>query len=183
MKKDILILFALVLVAAVLIMGVDFQSVDEYYLAHADDIQPDSQTVTLSIRCDMVLENYDKLDKALQSETYVPADGVILPQTTFVLRSGDTVFDILYRAVRYYRIPFEYQGADQNRFGGVYVEGIHYLYEFSCGPTSGWVYRVNGEFPDRGCSNYELRDGDVIEWLYTCNLGMDVGDIWEGDGA
>ncbi|MEE0857994.1 MAG: DUF4430 domain-containing protein [Acutalibacteraceae bacterium] len=175
MKKDILIVFSVVLLISVLIMGTDIQSVDEYYLTHIDDITPESETITVSIRCDSVLDNYDKLDKNLQSEKYVPSDGVILEETEYVLREGDTVFDVLYRAVRYNKIQFEYQGADENPFGSVYIQGINYLYEFSCGSTSGWVYKVNGEFPNYGCSKYELDDGDVVEWVYTCDLGQDVG--------
>lgn len=175
MKKDILIVFSVVLLISVLIMGTDIQSVDEYYLTHIDDITPESETITVSIRCDSVLDNYDKLDKNLQSEKYVPSDGVILKETEYVLREGDTVFDVLYRAVRYNKIQFEYQRADENPFGSVYIQGINYLYEFSCGSTSGWVYKVNGEFPNYGCSKYELDDGDVVEWVYTCDLGQDVG--------
>lgn len=175
MKKDILIFFAVVLVVAVLVMGTDFQSVDEYYLTHLEDITPESETVTLSIRCDSVLDNYDKLDSALKSGDYIPDNGVILAPTEYVLRPGDTAFDVLYRAVRYNQIQFEYQGADQNLFGSAYVQGISYLYEFSCGSNSGWVYCVNGEFPSQGCSKYTLTDGDVVEWVYTCNLGVDAG--------
>ncbi len=175
MKKDLLIAFAAFLLVAVLVMGTDFQTVDEYYLTHLDDITPQSQTVTLSIRCDSVLEHYDQLDKALQSGEHIPKDGVILAETTYVLRDGDTVFDVLYRAVRHNQIQFEYQGADENLFGSVYVQGIQYLYEFSCGEHSGWVYRVNGEFPYYGCSQYRLQNGDVVEWIYTCDLGQDAG--------
>lgn len=175
MKKDILIAFSVVLLLAVLIMGTNFQTVDEYYLTHIDDITAESETVTISIRCDSVLDHYDQLDKSLQSEEYVPSDGVILAKTEYVLRDGDTVFDVLYRAVRSNKIQFEYQGADKNPFGSVYVQGIHYLYELSCGKASGWNYRVNGEFPNYGCSKYKLKDGDAIEWVYTCNLGQDVG--------
>ena len=177
---EILALFALVLVIAVVASGTNVQSVDEYYLTHIDDITPESETVFISIRCDTVLDNYDELDPALQLEEFVPPDGVILPPTEYVLRPGDTVFDILDRAVRYNRIQMEYQGADKNSFGSVYVQGIHYLYEFSCGPLSGWMYRVDGEFPNYGCSKYELRDGQVIEWVYTCALGSDVGCVWMG---
>lgn len=183
MKKDILIVFSAVLLIAVLITGTDIQSVDEYYLTHIDDITPESETVTVSIRCDSVLDNYDKLDKNLQSEKYIPSDGVILEDTEYVLREGDTVFDLLYRAVRYNKIQFEYQGADENPFGSAYVQGINYLYEFSCGSTSGWVYMVNGEFPNYGCSKYELSDGDVVEWVYTCNLGQDVGYSMNNSGG
>lgn len=180
MKKDIIAIFAIILIIAVVISGTNIQSVDEYYLTHIDDITPDSKTVKISIRCDTVLENYEDLDPALQSEEYVPTDGVILPETEYVLRTGDTVFDILNRAIRYNKIQMEYQGADENSFGSVYVKGIHWLYEFSCGPLSGWMYKVDGKFPNYGCSKYILEDGQTIEWVYTCDLGHDVGCDWEG---
>lgn len=178
MKKDLLVLALAALMIAVLCSGTKIQSVDEYYLTHIDDITEETDTVTLSIRCDTILQNWDDLDPALQSGKYVPADGVILASSEYVLRPGDTVFDVLDRAVRHSRIQMEFQGAAENSYGSVYVQGIHYLYEFSCGPLSGWMYRVNGEFPNYGCSKYTLRDGDVIEWVYTCDLGRDVGCLW-----
>ena len=182
MKKDIIALFVIILLVAVVINGTNIQSVDEYYLTHIDDITPESETVTISIRCDTILQNYEDLDPALRSDEFVPPDGVILPPTKYVLRPGDTVFDILDRAVRYNKIQMEYQGANENSFGSVYIRGMHYLYEFSCGPLSGWMYRVDGEFPNYGCSRYVLRDGQNIEWVYTCDLGRDVGCIWmEGE--
>lgn len=178
MKKDILAIFAIILIVAVIINGTEIQSVDEYYLTHIDDITPESETVFISIRCDTILENYDELDENLRSEEFVPPDGVILPTTEYVLREGDTVFDILDRAVRYNKIQMEYQGIKQNSFGSVYIQGINYLYEFSCGPLSGWMYRVDGEFPNYGCSKYVLHDGQNVEWIYTCDLGNDVGAEW-----
>ena len=48
MKKDILGIFALILLISVLVMGTDIQSVDEYYMTHIDDITESSQTVTIS---------------------------------------------------------------------------------------------------------------------------------------
>jgi len=60
-------------------------------------------------------------------------------------------------------------------FNSVYIAGINNLYEFDCGELSGWMYRVNGWFPNYGCSAYTLKQGDVIEWLYTCDLGNDIG--------
>ena len=59
-------------------------------------------------------------------------------------------------------------------YNSAYIEGIHNLYEFDCGQLSGWIYKVNGWSPNYGCSRYALKDGDVIEWVYTCNLGIDV---------
>ena len=60
-------------------------------------------------------------------------------------------------------------------YNTAYIEGIANLYEFDCGELSGWMYRVNGEFPNVGCSLYKLKDGDTVEWVYTCDLGRDVG--------
>ena len=61
-------------------------------------------------------------------------------------------------------------------YDSYYIEGINHLYEFDCGEQSGWMYKVNEWFPNYGCSSYELSDGDVIVWCYTCKgLGTDVG--------
>ena len=60
-------------------------------------------------------------------------------------------------------------------YNSAYIEGIHNLYEFDCGELSGWMYRVNGWYPNYGCSRYQLKQGDVVEWRYTCDLGEDVG--------
>ncbi len=180
MKKDIPAIFAIVLIIALLISGTNIQSVDEYYLTHIDDITPQSETVKISIVCTTVFDNIDMLDIALKDGDYFPEDGIILPETEYVLREGDTVFDILDRAVRYNKIQMEYQGAEHNSYKSAYIRGISYLYEFSCGPLSGWMYKVDGEYPSYGCSKYILHDGQVIEWVYTCNLGKDVGCDWEG---
>jgi hypothetical protein len=60
-------------------------------------------------------------------------------------------------------------------YGADYIEGINYLYEFDAGEQSGWMYRVNGAFPNYGCSDYILEDGDSIVWAYTCDMGRDLG--------
>ena len=70
----------LLLMAVLFLKGTKNQSVDEYYLTHMEDIQEDSETVTISIRCDTLREseNWKNLKKQLQDEKYVPEDGVIL---------------------------------------------------------------------------------------------------------
>ncbi len=178
MKKNILLIAVIAVLVLVLVKGTRIQSVEEYYLTHTEDIGEDDETVTISIRCDTLLQekNWKKLDKQLREEKYVPSDGVILPETTCVLRKGDTAFDILKRVCRYKEIQMDYQGADSNIYSTAFIKGINYLYEFSCGDLSGWMYKVNGDFPNRGASSYKLKDGDVIDWVYTCDLGRDVGD-------
>ena len=124
----------------------------------------------ISVSCADVLRHWEALDPALKTGGYIPENGVMLPKTEYVLRPGDTVFDLLRRTARHNRLQMEYQGADKNAFGSVYVQGIGYLYEFSCGPQSGWIFTVNGVFPDKGCSAYELQNGDYVEWFYSCSL-------------
>ncbi|NLI67454.1 MAG: DUF4430 domain-containing protein [Bacilli bacterium] len=179
MRKDLLLVAVIVLIGVILFKGTKIQSVEEYYLTHIDDITPESETIKISIRVDAVLEHLDKLPESLRSEKYIPKDGIILEETEYVLRPGDTVFDVLLRATRHHKIPFDYQGSEENRFGSVYIKGINHLYEYDCGPLSGWMYTVNGEFPDEGVSKYKLEDGDVIAIQYTCDLGRDLGHPYD----
>ena len=185
MKKNILMIGILLLLAVILVKGTDIQSVEEYYLTHTEDIQEDSETVTISIRCDTLRQpkNWKNLKTQLQDEKYVPEAGVILEETMVVLRKGDTAFDILKRVCRYNQIQMEYSGPDTNVYSTVFIKGINYLYDYSCGELSGWMYKVNGKFPGRGCSAYELKNHDKIEWVYTCDLGKDVGDDYQNTGA
>ena len=113
MKKDLIAVCVVIFLLVLVFTGTKIQSVDDYYLTHLDDITPDSETVFLTIRCDTILDNWDQLDEALRYEKYVPSDGVILARTEYVLRKGDTVYDILSRAVRHNKIQMEYQGANE----------------------------------------------------------------------
>ena len=134
-------------------------------------------TCTITIRCDTILDNMDNLDPA--KAPYVPDDGVILREVTVEFEEGETVFDVLNRVCKQYNIPIEYSWTPM--YDSYYIEGINNLYEFDCGSESGWMYKVNGWFPNYGCSSYYLTGGETIVWCYTCNgLGEDVGaERWE----
>ena len=135
-------------------------------------------TCTITIRCDTVLDNQNLLEEA--KVPYVPADGVILPEITVEFTPGESVFDVLQRVCEAADIPLEYSWTPL--YDSYYLEGICHLYEFDCGAESGWMYQVNGSFPNYGCSSYEVKPGDKIEWLYSCiGLGADLGaDVMEG---
>ena len=128
-------------------------------------------TCTLSISCATILDNLDQLNAA--KADFVPDDGVILPETELSFTEGETAFDLLQRLCRENGISMESSWSPL--YKTAYIEGIANLYEFDCGKLSGWMYSVNGEFPNYGCSGYTLQDGDVICWVYTCDLGEDVG--------
>ena len=137
-----------------------------------------SYTCTFSISCATILNNWDKCDES--KKPLVPADGVILPATTVTFSEGESVFDVLQHICRENRIHMESSWTPM--YNSAYVEGIHNLYEFDVGSLSGWMYSVNGWFPNYGCSRYALQNGDVVKWVYTCDLGYDVGGGYAAGG-
>ena len=135
-------------------------------------------TCTLSVRCDTILDNMDWLDP--EKVELVPEDGVIFPATEVTFYEGESVFNVLQREMRKAGIHMEFE--DTPMYNSAYIEGINNLYEFDCGELSGWMYKVNDWFPNYGCSRYQLQPGDVVEWVYTCDLGIDVGGYYAAGG-
>lgn len=133
--------------------------------------QGKTYTCTFSIECSTILNNLSMLDP--DKLEAVPSGGVILAKTTVTFYEGESVFDVLQRVCKEKGIHMESSWTPI--YNSAYIEGIHNLYEFDCGELSGWMYRVNGWYPNYGCSRYQLKDGDVVEWRYTCDLGNDVG--------
>jgi hypothetical protein len=130
-----------------------------------------AKTCTISISCASVLNHWDLLDPG--KADIIPGDGWILSEVTVGFEEGETAFDVLQRVCRERGIPME--GSWTPLYGSSYVEGIANLYEFDCGSMSGWLYSVNGWFPNDGGSGYALQDKDAVRWVYTCDFGKDVG--------
>ena len=144
--------------------------------AEAADSNGDGKlTCTLEIRCDTLLGNLDGMQA--EKAALVPDNGVILEITEVEFSAGDSVFDVFRKVLREEKIHFEY--VDASVYDSVYIEGIGNIYEFDCGPQSGWMFSVNGIYPGLGCSAYTLADGDVIVFNYTCDLGADLGADYE----
>ncbi len=137
-----------------------------------------AHTCTLSISCATILKNMDWLDP--NKTELVPRDGWILPSTQVTFYEGESVFNVLQRTCKQQKIHMEFENTPI--YNSAYIEGIHNLYEFDCGELSGWMYKVNDWFPNYGCSRYQLRAGDTICWVYTCNLGIDVGGYYVAAG-
>lgn len=128
--------------------------------------------VTITIRCDTILNNMEDLKP--EKAEFVPSSGEILPVMKVPFYEDETVMDVLKRVCDTAGIQMEYSWSPQ--YGTDYVEGINNLYDFDCGDESGWMYKVNGWFPNYGVSSYVLSDGDAIVFAYTCKgLGTDVG--------
>ena len=157
----------------------DFTSIRQMY----DNVNPENtedipitdkeHTCTLSVRCDTILSNMEDYgEKRLKT---VPPDGIIYPEKQVVFYEGESVFNLLLREMKINGIHFEF--VNTPLYKTAYIEGINNIYEFDFGELSGWMYKVNGVFLRYGCSSYILKEGDRVEWVYTCNLGKDVGDF------
>lgn len=132
--------------------------------------EPVEKYVTISITCNTILNHLDKVPEG--KKDIIPSNGVIMGEKKVEINDGDTVFDILMRETRKQRIHMDF--VESPVYNSAYIKGINNLYEFDGGELSGWMYSVNGVFPNYGCSQYELKAGDSIQWKYTCDLGRDL---------
>ena len=134
----------------------------ELLLHTPQDREEDSSSPSDSGECTISILCYTAVGKS----DLAPPDGEFLSSTTVSLSGGETVYDVL-RAV-----------CAENGIALVgnsgYIKSIDGLAERDCGGGSGWLYRVNGVSPSISCGNYEVFDGDDIEWLYTCEMGNDL---------
>ena len=141
------------------------------YEERSEAKEAEELTCTLSVRCDTILSNPVLLNS--EKINLVPEDGVIFSEKTVVFYEGESVFNVLLREMKKNKIHLEFVNAPM--YNSAYIEGINNIYEFDCGELSGWMYKVNGYFPNYGCSRYLIKNGDKVEWVYTCDLGVDVG--------
>ncbi len=167
------ILFAVGIIASVLLVltFMRIKSAKNYYTS-SDAGGEVCGKVTLSIDCMTLSDKYETLDDPLIK--YVPSDGYILKSAEYDISKGDTVYDVLLKAVKENKLEFSFEGSSQNSLGTVYVQSIGNLGEFDFGELSGWIYTVDGQQKSAGCDDLEVSDGDVIRWSYTCDLGRDI---------
>ena len=140
-----------------------------------------ASTCTLSVACKTILDNTDSFNE--DKLEVLPGDGIIFSAARVTFYEGESVFNVLRRQMKKAGIQMEFEATPI--YNSNYIEGIANIYEFDCGELSGWMYKVNGAFPNYGCSRYQVKDGDVIELVYTCDLGRDVGGDYAAntDGA
>ena len=131
--------------------------------------RPEENICYVSITCNTALESGELSDSML---SILPENGTILDKYEIEYKEGATVFDVFADVVKENKIHMEHTGTAKVP----YIEGVANLYEFDCGPLSGWMYQVNGWFPSFSMGQYAVERGDIIEIIYTCDLGEDVGD-------
>ena len=131
--------------------------------------RPDENICYVTVNCQKAVES-SELNETMRS--ILPKDGIVLDRYEVRYDDGASAFDVILKAVKDNKIHMEYTGSKK----APYIEGAVNLYEFDCGALSGWMYRVNGWSPSFGMGQYEIERGDMIELIYSCELGKDIGD-------
>lgn len=151
--------------------------------------QGQTVTCTIEIECKTILNNLGNLRP--EKKASLPKDGYILKETTVSVAEGSTVFDVLKLVCKQNTCPekctycrksgIQLEYIYTPGYDSEYIRGIHQLYEKDCGTQSGWMYSVNGVFPNYGVNKYTVKNGDNIKLRYTCNgFGEDLGASFMG---
>ena len=98
-------------------------------------------------------------------ESYVPKNGIMLDNYKATLKSKSTVYDLFKKACNDKGITY----TAKDTMYSVYIVGINNIDEKDCGKDSGWMYSVNGSFPNVSVDSKKLKDGDKVVFTYTCS--------------
>ena len=117
-------------------------------------VDPDPETITVTFQ--------------LHTDT----EAWILPTVVRDLPEGTTAFEVFKQVLAANGYTYDTKGS--------YVRAViapdgTKVAELSKGQYSGWMYRVNGEFPDTYMGAYELEDGDGIEVFFTADYTKEPG--------
>ncbi|MBE6834661.1 MAG: DUF4430 domain-containing protein [Ruminococcaceae bacterium] len=153
--KNFIVIGVAVVISVTSVLFIRIHTAEDYYNSSVNKNNTVGH-VYLTVRCDTIM-----------GKDGAPDNPVILEKGEYEIKEGDTVYVVLAEALRENGIMFEHNSS-------YYISGINNLYEFEYGDLSGWMYLVNGETPSVGCGEYVLKDGDDIQWLYTCDIGNDL---------
>ncbi len=114
----------------------------------------DEISVQVVVTCEGILEVADTLDEELVRKA---GDGTLI-ETTVTIPSGTNALDASMEAGTF----------DIDATG--YVTTLEGIANGEAGPMSGWTYDVNSEAPTVGADEIEVKDGDVINWIYIVDF-------------
>lgn len=105
-------------------------------------------------------------------QLHTDTDVWIRPTIVYDQPEGTTAMDVFRQVLTANDYTYEAKGS--------YVQAITRpdgtrVAEFSKGQNSGWLFRVNDDFPDVAMDEYQLQDGDVIEVLFTADYTQEPG--------
>ena len=106
-----------------------------------------------------------KQDTPVQQTVSIKVIGIntTMMQGNIEVNSSSTAYSVLRELAKQNGKSISTKG-----FGStVYVSGIDGLKEFDHGPSSGWMYKVNGTPPNIGAGAYKVKAGDTVIWYYV----------------
>lgn len=140
-----------------------------------------------------VTVNFEDFGKRKPGESgivYKNQLGEIIEEVEVPFKSRDTIATVTLRLLKALGIKASYTGSATSNFylssiGNFTLNGKHYssFGEFDAGAASGWMIKHNNWFINMGASEFTVQDGDKVEWLYTCQLGADIGCDWSNPSA
>ncbi|NLC40440.1 MAG: DUF4430 domain-containing protein [Clostridiaceae bacterium] len=97
------------------------------------------------------------------ASNYAP-DGVMLAGKEITVDPGSSVFDVLKASGLTINAS--------NSFLGAYVSSVQGISEGAAGAgKGGWIYSINGVFPNLSASNVTVKNGDIVFFHYTVTPG------------
>ena len=127
-------------------------------------------TATVSIDMRSATGHLDAFSR--EKRALIPANGYFLSPVKVEINPGESVWDVTQRAANQYGISI--RSTFTQKYNSVYVQGMNGIGEFDGGQGSGWMYNINGIYPNRGASVIKVRNGDSIQWRYTLDYGKDI---------
>lgn len=106
-----------------------------------------------------------KQDIPVKQTVFIKVIGIntTMMQGNIEVNSSSTAYSVLRELAKQNGKSISTKG-----FGStVYVSGIDGLKEFDHGPSSGWMYKVNGTPPNIGAGAYKVKAGDQVIWYYV----------------
>lgn len=123
-------------------------------------------------------------DEDIRVSFSLVGDSTWISESNISMDQGSGVADLI-------RKVFENNGVSCVGIDEGYIRSITYngttLGEFDKGPNSGWMYKVNGEYPEVGINSYTLSEGDNVEFVYVedyTKIDYNTGNSdWSSDSS
>lgn len=158
------LIFIIVIISAIaLFFGFGkLKTKEEYYNNSLDGKKPIGK-ISFSVECNTIKD---------EAEDNIYKSGILFQDKSLTIYENETVYDVMVRLQKDKKITMDAEYSEL--YNSSYVKGLFGLYEFDYGDLSGWIYHVGDIEPSVGCSEWTVKDGDVVRWLYTKDLGRDL---------
>ncbi|MDF9867756.1 hypothetical protein OKW22_001334 [Bacilli bacterium PM5-3] len=166
MKK---ILTSLMIIATIFLGGCQANSSDsDIVVGEVSDNAKTTIKYTINMNVLTKKKNNDKLNDSYKK--YVPESGYLVKDLQVELKSEKNIIEVLDAISKKEGFTVNYSEMGTSK----YVSAINNIEAGLVGGYSGWLCKVNGEFPTTGLEEVVLKDGDIVTFMYTADGGKDV---------